>query len=34
MRSIMANVNLGQDMANKRERKQTAAHNVAKFYAI
>ena len=27
---IMANLNLGQDVANKRERKKTAAHMVAK----
>ena len=25
----MANLNLGQDVANKRERKETAARNVA-----
>ena len=28
MHSIMANLNLGQDVANKRERKKTAAHLV------
>ena len=27
----MANLNLGQDVANKRERKYTAAHIVAKY---
>ena len=30
----MANLNLGQDVANKRERKHTAAHKVAKFYPL
>ena len=31
----MANLNLGQDdVANKRERKQTAAHIVAKSYPL
>ena len=29
----MASLNLGKDVANKRERKQTAAHKVAKFYS-
>ena len=29
MHSIMAKLNLDQDVANKRERKQTAAHKVA-----
>ena len=29
MQSIMANLNLGQDVANKRERKKTAAPIVA-----
>ena len=28
----MANLNLAQDVANKRERKYTAAHIAAKFY--
>ena len=32
MHSIMANLNLGQDVANKRERKQTAAPLVAKSH--
>ena len=30
----MANLNLGQDVANKRERKQTAAHIVVKSYPL
>ena len=30
----MASLNLGQDMANKKERKYTAAHIVAKFYPL
>ena len=30
----MVNLNLGQDAANKKERKQTAAHIVAKFYHL
>ena len=30
----MANLNLGQDVANKKERKQTAAHKVAKSYPL
>ena len=30
MHSFMASLNLGQDVANKRERKQTVAHKVAK----
>ena len=30
----MANLNLGQDVANKRERKQTAAQIVAKAYPL
>ena len=30
----MASLNLGQDVANKRERKQTAAHIVAKPYSL
>ena len=34
MHLIMANPHLGQDVANKRERKQTAAHNVAKSYPL
>ena len=29
----MANLNLGQDVANKEERKLTAAHIVAKSYS-
>ena len=32
MRSFMTNLNLGQDVANIRERKFTAAHIVAKSY--
>ena len=28
----MANINLGQDVANNRERKKSAAHKVAKSY--
>ena len=34
MNSIIANLNLGQDVANIREIKQTAAHIVAKFYSL
>ena len=34
MHSIMANLNLGQDVANKRERKQTAVDLVAKSYPL
>ena len=34
MNSIMANLNLGQDVANKRERKWIAAHIVAKSYSL
>ena len=30
----MANLNLGQDVANKRERKLTTAHIVAKSYPL
>ena len=30
----MTNLNFGQDVANKRERKQTAAHIVAKSYPL
>ena len=30
----MASLNLGQDVANKRERKLTAAHVVAKSYPL
>ena len=30
----MANLNLAQDVAKKRERKYTAAHIVAKFYHL
>ena len=30
----MANLNLDQDVANKRERKPTAAHIVAKSYPL
>ena len=30
----MASLNLGQDVANKRERKQTAAHIVAQSYSL
>ena len=30
----MANLNLDQDVANKRERKYPAAHLVAKFYPL
>ena len=30
----MANLNLGQDVANKRERKWTAVHIVAKSYPL
>ena len=30
----MANLNLGQDVANKRERKRPAAHIVAKSYPL
>ena len=32
MHSIMANLNLGPDVANKRERQQTVADIVAKSY--
>ena len=34
MCSIMANINLGQEVANKRERKWTAAHIVGKSYSL
>ena len=34
MQTIMASLNLGQDVANKRERKQTAAHIVARSYSL
>ena len=34
MHSIMANLNLGQDVSNKRERKSTAAHIMAKSYPL
>ena len=34
MPSIMANLKLGQDVANKRERKLTAPHIVAKSYPL
>ena len=34
MHSIMASLNLGQDVANKIERKYTAAHIVAKSYPL
>ena len=30
----MANLNLDQDVANKRERKKTTAHIVAKSYPL
>ena len=30
----MANLNLGQDVANKSERKDIAVHNVAKSYPL
>ena len=30
----MARLDLGQDVANKRERKQTVAHKVAKSYSL
>ena len=30
----MVNLNLGQEVANKRERISTAAHKVAKFYPL
>ena len=30
----MANLNLGQDVANNRERKETAAHIEAKSYPL
>ena len=30
----MANLNLSQDVANKREKKETVAHIVAKFYPL
>ena len=30
----MANLNLGQNVANKRERKKVAAHKVAKSYPL
>ena len=33
MHTTMASLNLDQDVANKRERKETAAHIVAKSYA-
>ena len=31
---IMANLNLGQDVANKKEKQQTAAHIVAKSFSL
>ena len=34
MHSIMANLILGQDVANKRERKQTADHILLRFYLL
>ena len=34
MHSVMASLNLGQDAANKRERKKTAAPIVAKSYLL
>ena len=34
MYSIMANLNLDQDVANKREIKWTATHIVAKYYSL
>ena len=34
MHSIMANLNLDQDVANKCERKKTAVHIVAKSYPL
>ena len=34
MRSIMANLHLGQVVANKTEREQTAAKLVAKSYSL
>ena len=34
MNLIMANLNLGQDVANKRERKKTAAPKVIKSYPL
>ena len=30
----MANLDLGQDVANKRERKQTASHKVAIYFPL
>ena len=33
-RTIMSSLHVGQDVANKRERKQTAAHIVAKSYLL
>ena len=30
----MTSLNLGQDVSNKRDRKQTAAHIVAKSYPL
>ena len=30
----MASLNIGQDVANKRERKETAVHIVAKSYPL
>ena len=30
----MANLNIGQDVANKRERKKTAMHKVTKYYPL
>ena len=34
MNSIMANLKLGQDVANKEEKKYTAAPIVAKYYPL
>ena len=34
MHSIMANLNLGPDVANKRDRKYAAARIVAKSYPL
>ena len=34
MHPFMANLNLGQDVANKRERKLTAANIMAKSYLL
>ena len=34
MHTLMASLHLGQDVANKRERKWTAAHIVAKSYPL